>query len=91
VGASLLAVLVVSVLLAAVARHYDVSAPLALVLAGLLGGLIPGFKQIELDPELVLYVLLPPLLWAAIFYALVNEDRHDREPLIRLQQHLLGE
>src|SRR6476646_11445053 len=64
-GASLLAVLVVSVLLAAVARHYDVSAPLALVLAGLLGGLIPGFKQIELDPELVLYVLLPPLLWSA--------------------------
>jgi monovalent cation/hydrogen antiporter len=64
-GASLLAVLVVSVLLAAVARRYDVSAPLALVVAGLLAGLIPGFKQIELDPELVLYVLLPPLLWSA--------------------------
>ena len=65
VGASLLAVLVVSVLLAAVARHYDVSAPLALVVAGLAAGLIPGFKQIELNPELVLYVLLPPLLWSA--------------------------
>jgi Na+/H+ antiporter len=62
-GASLLAVLVVSVLLAAVARRYDVSAPLALVVAGLLAGLIP--EQIELDPELVLYVLLPPLLWSA--------------------------
>jgi CPA1 family monovalent cation:H+ antiporter len=65
VGASLLAVLVVSVLLAAVARHYDVSSPLALVVAGLLAGLIPGFKEIELSPELVLYVLLPPLLWSA--------------------------
>jgi Na+/H+ antiporter len=65
VGASLLAVLVVSVLLAAIARHYDVSAPLALVVVGLLAGLIPGFKPIELDPELVLYVLLPPLLWSA--------------------------
>ena len=64
-GASLLAVLVVSVLLAAVARRYDVSAPLALVVAGLAAGLIPGFKQIELNPELVLYVLLPPLLWSA--------------------------
>ena len=64
-GVSLLAVLVVSVLLSAVARHYDVSAPLALVVAGLLAGLIPGFKQIELDPALVLYVLLPPLLWSA--------------------------
>jgi CPA1 family monovalent cation:H+ antiporter len=65
VGISLLAVLVVSVLLAAVARHYDMSSPLALVVAGLMAGLIPGFKQIELNPELVLYVLLPPLLWSA--------------------------
>jgi monovalent cation/hydrogen antiporter len=65
VGASLLAVLVVSVILAAVARRHDVSAPLALVVAGLLAGLIPGFKQIQLNPELVLYVLLPPLLWSA--------------------------
>ena len=64
-GASLLAVLVVSVLLAASARHYDVSAPLVLVVAGLAAGLIPGFQQIDLDPELVLYVLLPPLLWSA--------------------------
>lgn len=67
-GASLLAVLVVSVLLAAVARRYDVSAPLALVVAGLAIGLIPGFRNvahIELNPQLVLYVLLPPLLWSA--------------------------
>jgi Na+/H+ antiporter len=64
-GASLLAVLVVSVILAAGARRFDVSAPLALVVAGLGIGLIPGFKEIELDPELVLYVLLPPLLWSA--------------------------
>jgi monovalent cation/hydrogen antiporter len=65
VGASLLAVLVASVLLAAVARRYDVSAPLALVVVGLAASLIPGFTEIELDPELVLYVLLPPLLWSA--------------------------
>ena len=50
-GASLLAVLVVSVLLAAVARRYDVSAPLALVVAGLVAGLIPGFARIELEPR----------------------------------------
>ncbi|RDH74748.1 Na+/H+ antiporter [Mycolicibacterium moriokaense] len=62
---SLLAVLVASVLLAALARRYDVSAPLALVVAGLAGSTIPGFTDIELDPELVLYVLLPPLLWSA--------------------------
>ncbi|MBJ7383728.1 MAG: cation:proton antiporter, partial [Mycolicibacterium sp.] len=64
-SASLLAVLVVSVLLSAIARRYDVSAPLALVVAGLLAGLIPGIGAIELEPELVLFVILPPLLWSA--------------------------
>ncbi|MDT5195690.1 MAG: monovalent cation/hydrogen antiporter, partial [Mycobacterium sp.] len=64
-GASLLAVLVVSVLLAGVARRFDVSAPLALVVAGLLAGSIPGLKGIEFEPELVLFVILPPLLWSA--------------------------
>lgn len=62
---SLLAVLVVSVLLAGLARRFDISAPLALVVAGLAISEIPGFTHIELDPDLVLYVLLPPLLWSA--------------------------
>ncbi|WP_263995843.1 Na+/H+ antiporter [Mycobacterium yunnanensis] len=64
-GASLLAVLVVSVVLAGIARRYDVSGPLALVVAGLLLGLIPGVDAIELEPDLVLFVILPPLLWSA--------------------------
>jgi NhaP-type Na+/H+ or K+/H+ antiporter len=81
VGASLLAVLVVSVLLAAVARRYDVSAPLALVVAGLAGSLIPGFKQIELDPRLVLYVLLPPLLWSAGLESSYHALRRNIRPI----------
>ena len=61
----LLLALVVAVLLAAIARRNNVSAPLALVVAGLVIGLLPGVPDITLDPELVLYVLLPPLLWSA--------------------------
>ena len=64
-GESLLAVLVLSILLAAVARRFDVSAPLALVIAGLAASNIPGLHDVTLDPELVLYVILPPLLWSA--------------------------
>ncbi|WP_029105965.1 Na+/H+ antiporter [Mycobacterium sp. URHD0025] len=64
-GASLLAALVAAVLLAAVARRFDVSAPLALVVAGLAGSALPGFDDVHLDPELVLFVILPPLLWSA--------------------------
>ncbi|OLP02861.1 Na+/H+ antiporter [Mycolicibacterium porcinum] len=64
-GASLLAALVAAVLLAAVARRFDVSAPLALVVAGLAGSALPGFHDVHLDPDLVLFVILPPLLWSA--------------------------
>lgn len=62
---SLLAVVVLSVLLAGMARHFDVSAPLALVVAGLAASWIPGLSDIHLNSELVLFVLLPPLLWSA--------------------------
>lgn len=64
-GASLLAALVAAILLAAVARRFDVSAPLALVVAGLAGSALPGFHDVHLDPDLVLFVILPPLLWSA--------------------------
>ena len=62
---SLLLALVAAVLLAALARRYHLSAPLVLVVAGLAIGLIPRMPTIELEPNLVLYVILPPLLWSA--------------------------
>lgn len=64
-GVTLLAVSVAAVLLAAVSRRLDVSAPLALVVVGLAASYIPGFDGVELDPDLVLFVILPPLLWSA--------------------------
>ena len=47
-GASLLAVLMLSILLAAVARRFDVSAPLALVIAGLMASTLPGLHDLSL-------------------------------------------
>ena len=32
-------------------------------------GLVPGIPEIELDPDLVLLVFLPPLLYSAAFFA----------------------
>jgi CPA1 family monovalent cation:H+ antiporter len=47
----LLAVLVVAVLLSAVARRLNVSAPLALVLAGLMAGLSPASRRSSSTPS----------------------------------------
>ena len=64
-SAQLLVVLLGAVLLSAISRRYNMSSPLVLVVAGLVVGLIPAVPDVELDPELVLFVVLPPLLWSA--------------------------
>ena len=43
--------------------------PIPLVIGGLVLGLVPGIPEIHLDPDLVLLVFLPPLLYAAAFFA----------------------
>ena len=41
------------------------SAPVALVIVGGAVSFIPGVPQVEVQPELILYGILPPLLFAA--------------------------
>ncbi|XVQ14464.1 Na+/H+ antiporter [Spirillospora sp. CA-255316] len=60
----LLAVPVSALAVAAFARRFGLSAPLILVIAGLLISFVPGVPHFELDPELVLFFFLPPLLFA---------------------------
>jgi CPA1 family monovalent cation:H+ antiporter len=49
----------------ALAKQLRTSSPVLLVAAGVLVALIPGVPSIRLDPEIVLFVLLPPLLYSA--------------------------
>jgi Na+/H+ antiporter len=67
-GLLLLALMVAMVALSALARLVDVPYPILLVLGGLLLGFVPGMPAIELSPELVLVLFLPPLLyWSGFF------------------------
>jgi Na+/H+ antiporter len=58
----LLAVLVAAALLA---RRLNTAPSIVLVLAGVALALIPGLPAIELAPQLVLLVILPPLIYSA--------------------------
>ena len=58
-------VLVAIAALAVLARVLEVPYPILLVLGGLALGFVPGIPRIELAPELVLLIFLPPLLYAA--------------------------
>jgi monovalent cation/hydrogen antiporter len=62
-------VLVSVAVLNALASRTGIPYPIVLVLGGLALGLIPGLPHIELEPDLVLLVFLPPLLYAAAFFA----------------------
>ena len=53
--------------LIALARRANIPYPIVLVLGGLVLGFIPALPHLELDPNLVLVIFLPPLLyWEAI-------------------------
>jgi monovalent cation/hydrogen antiporter len=65
----LAAVLVSVAVLNALASRIGVPYPIVLVLGGLALGLIPGVPHVELEPDLVLLVVLPPLLYYAAFFS----------------------
>src|SRR2546430_10920695 len=56
--------LVFVVAFGALARRLETPYPIVLLLAGLLLGFLPGIPRITLDPDVVFFVFLPPLLYA---------------------------
>ncbi len=60
-----LALLVAVVALATLARRVHLPYPIVLVLGGLLLGLAPGLPQVRLEPDLILVLFLPPLVYGA--------------------------
>lgn len=63
----LVALLVFAIPLVALAKRVNISYPIVLVLSGLALGFIPELPKVRLDPNVVLLIFLPPLLyWEAI-------------------------
>jgi Na+/H+ antiporter len=72
----LIAGLLVAVVgLSGLARRLSVPYPIVLVIGGAVLGFVPGLPEIKLDPEVVLVVFLPPLLYGSSIYANVNDLR----------------
>jgi CPA1 family monovalent cation:H+ antiporter len=66
---TILGLLVAIAGLSILARKTHVPYPIALVLGGLAVGFVPGVGTITLDPDLVLLIFLPPLLYGAAFFS----------------------
>jgi monovalent cation/hydrogen antiporter len=85
-----LAILVAIAILFEVARRLGVPYPTLLVLGGLGLAFIPGLPRFDLQPDLVLLVFLPPLLFAAAVDTPIRELRTNLAPLVRLSLGLVA-
>jgi CPA1 family monovalent cation:H+ antiporter len=64
-GMPLILLVLSALAVTAVSRRLRLPAPLTLVVTGLAISAIPGVPDYQLDPDLVLYGILPPLLYSA--------------------------
>ncbi|MCR2809847.1 MULTISPECIES: Na+/H+ antiporter [unclassified Microbacterium] len=66
------------------------SAPVALVVVGGAVSFIPGVPEVEVQPELILYGILPPLLFAAAIRTSVIDVRARRDSILLLSVGLVA-
>ena len=81
---SLIFLLGAAALLAQLARVLKVPYPVFLVLGGLLIGFVPGLPTVEISPEVIFLVFLPPLLNYAAFFSSPRDLRRHLRPLLAL-------
>ena len=80
-GIVALALIVAVAAMLAAAPALRIPYPILLVLGGLAIGFVPGMPDFELDPELVFFGVLPPLLYSTAFFTSLRELRANSRPI----------
>src|SRR6266700_4813534 len=76
--------LVAVALLALVARKIRVPYPILLTCGGVLLALVPGLPAIQLEPQLVFNLFLPPLIYPAAVFTSWRDFRAQIRPILFL-------
>ncbi len=77
----LIALLVSVAVLSAAARAAHLPYPIVLVLGGIVLGVVPGLPEARLNPDLVLVIFLPPLIYSSAFFTNLSDLRRDLRPI----------
>ena len=80
-GLLVLGLLLAVAALLALAPAVRIPYPILLVVGGLAIGLAPGVPELELEPELVFFGVLPPLLYGAAFFTSLRDLRATARPI----------
>lgn len=84
------AFVVVTVTITGFSGRVGWSAPLALILVGAVASFIPGVPHLAIDPELVLYGVIPPLLFAAAIRTSFRDVRARNDSILALSVGLVA-
>ncbi len=68
----------------ALGRRLPVPTPVLQLIAGLLVGLVPGAAGLRLDPGVVFFVFLPPVLWSAAYFTSFRDFKANLRPILLL-------
>jgi len=79
-----LLMLALAVGVAYVARRVRIADPILLLIAGVALGLAPGLPRIELEPDLVFALFLPPILFAAAYFTPIRDFRANGRAILLL-------
>jgi len=80
----ILVLLVVAAVLAIASQRLQLPYPLLLVVGGLALAFTPGLPRARIDPELVLVIFLPPLLFSAAWFTSWRDFAANRRPIFLL-------
>ena len=81
--------MIVTVAVTGLSRRVGWSAPIALVAVGAIVSYIPGIPAVHIIPELILYGLLPPLLYAAAIRTSLVDIRARGDSILALSVFLV--
>jgi monovalent cation/hydrogen antiporter len=77
----LVGLLLCAVALGWLARRFDMPYPIALTLGGIALGFVPGLPPVPLDPNLILPIFLPPILYPAALLTSWRDFRRSLRPI----------
>jgi CPA1 family monovalent cation:H+ antiporter len=80
----ILALLAIALVLPIATRRLPVPPAAALVLGGMVLAIVPGTPSIQIDPDLIMVLFLPPLLLASAFFTVWRDFRADLRPILLL-------
>ncbi len=87
---TLVGVVATVIAVAGVCSRLDLPTPLVLIVVGVVGSYLPMVPEVALEPEVVLFGLLPPLLYAAAIQTSLVDFNANRRAILLLSVGLVA-